>query len=178
MMRQTITAVLIVLMFVPTLPARSNNDWQKAEKLKHGTTVEVLLSSGENIRGEVEDVSDTGMQIATAGGSIDPRIGWLRDVDRASVRRIVRIRRTNLPDSRRWMIAGAAAGGAIGVTTGAVQDAEHGNNGRWILGGFAGAVGGFFVACVALAAVATVQVAQRPTRRQVVYEEDGIHSRR
>jgi hypothetical protein len=178
MMRRTLTAVLVVLMFVPTLPARNNNDWQNAEKLKRGTTVEVLLSSGENIRGEVADVSDTGMQIATEGGNTDPRVGWLRDVDRASVRRIVRIRQSKFPDSRRWMIAGAVAGGAVGVTTGAVQDAEHGNNGRWILGGFAGAVGGFFVACVALAAVATVQVAQRPTHRQVVYENASAQAPR
>ena len=96
MMRRTLTALLVVLMFVPTVPARSNNDWQNAEKLKRGTTVEVLLSSGENIRGEVEDVSDTGMQIATEGGNIDPRVGWLRDVDRASIQRIVPVSYTHL----------------------------------------------------------------------------------
>jgi hypothetical protein len=178
MMRRTLTALLVVLMFVPTVPARSNNDWQNAEKLKRGTTVEVLLSSGENIRGEVEDVSDTGMQIATEGGNIDPRVGWLRDVDRASIQRIVRIRGTSFPDSRRWMIVGAVGGGAIGVATGAVQDVEHGNNGRWLLGGLGGAGLGFLASCGVLAVVAAVRVAELPRHRQVVYEDTSAHGPR
>jgi hypothetical protein len=178
MMRRTLAAVLVILLFVPTLPARSDHDWQNAEKLKRGTTVEVLLSSGENIRGEVEGVSDTGMQIAAVGGNVDLRVGWLRDVDRASVRRIVRIRQTKFPDARRWMIIGAVAGGAIGVTTRAVGDIEHGNNGRWILGGLGGAGLGFLVSCAALAAVGTVEAAQVPRHRQIVYESIGVHQPR
>ncbi|MGD0401788.1 MAG: hypothetical protein ABSB66_01205 [Candidatus Acidiferrales bacterium] len=171
MLRRTLTALLIVLLAVPELPAHSVHDWENAKKLKRGSSVEVLLQSGENIRGEVEDVSDAGMQIATEGGNIEPRVGWLRDVDRASVRRIVRIRQTKFPDSRRWMITGAVAGGAIGLTAGAVGDIEHGNNGRWILGGLGGAGLGFLVSCAALAAVATVHIAQTPRRRDVVYED-------
>ena len=173
-MRRTLTTMLIVLLFVPELPARSNHDWHKVKNLKSGTTVEVLLSSGENISGEVGGVSDTGMQIAATSGNVDPRVGWLRDVDRASVRRIVRFRRTNLPDQRRWMIAGAVAGGAVGVTVGAVGDIRHGDNGRWLLGGLGGAGLGFLVSCAALAAVATVEVARIPGRRQVVYEDKSI----
>lgn len=178
MLRRTITAVLVVFMFVPTLPARGNNDWKNAENLKRGTTVEVLLSSGENIRGEVEGVNDTGIQIATVGGKIDPRVGWLRDVDRASIRRIVRIRQSRFPDSKRWMITGAVAGAAIGVTTGAVGDIEHGNNGRWLLGGLGGAGLGFFFSCAALAAVATVEVARLPNHRHVVYEAASVQAPR
>jgi hypothetical protein len=172
-MRRTFATMLIVLLFVPELPARSNHDWENVRKLKRGVTVEVLLSSGENIRGELDGVSDTGMQIATAGGNIDPRVGWLRDVDRGSIRRIVRIRHPNLPDSKRWMIVGAVAGGAVGVTTGAVGDIGHGNNGRWIVQGLAGAGIGFFVSCAALATVASVQLAQLPRHRQIVYEKMG-----
>jgi hypothetical protein len=176
MMRRTFTTMLIVLLFVPELPARSNHDWENVKKLKRGVTVEVLLSSGESIRGELGDVSNTGMQIATADGNIDPRVGWLRDVDRGSIRRIVRIRHPNLPDSKRWMITGVVAGAALGVTTGAVQDVEHGNNGRWILGGLGGAGFGFFVSCAALAAVASVQLAELPRHRQIVYEDMGIRA--
>lgn len=172
-MRRTLTALLIVLLLVPELSARSSHDWATVKKLKVGTSVEVLLRRGENISGEVESVSDAGMQIATVGGNIDPRVGWLRDVDRASIRRIVRIRRSNFPDPKRWMIIGAVAGGAVGVTTGAVGDIEHGNNGRWILGGLGGAGLGFLVSCGALAAVAAVQVARLPNHRQVVYEDAG-----
>jgi hypothetical protein len=175
-MRRALTAVLVVLLVVPELSARSDHDWENVKKLKRGATVEVLLSSGENIRGEVDGVSDTGIQIATAGGNIDPRVGWLRDVDRASVRRIVRIRRTNLPDSKRWMIVGAVAGGAVGVTTGAVGDIEHGNNGRWIVQGLGGAGIGFLVSCGVLATIATVQLAQLPRHRQIVYEEKNVQA--
>jgi hypothetical protein len=173
-MRRTVTTVLIVLLFVPELPARSDHGWENVKKLKAGTSVEVLLSSGEDVCGEINSASDTGVQIATASGNVDQRIGWLRDVDRASVRRIVRFRRNNLPDSKRWMIAGAVAGGAVGVTVGAVGDIRHGNNGRWLLGGLGGAALGFLVSCAALAAVATVEVAQIPGRRQLVYEDKRI----
>jgi len=175
MMRRTLTTMLIVLLFVPELPGRSNHDWESVKKLKSGAIVEVLLWKGENISGEVEGVSATGMQIATVGGNVDPRVGWLRDVDRASIQRIVRIRHPNLPDSKRWMITGTVAGAAVGVTTGAVQDVEHGNNGRWLLGGLGGAGFGFFVSCAALAAVASVQLAQLPRHRQIVYEDTSAH---
>jgi len=72
------------------------------------------------------------------------------------------------------MIAGAVAGGAVGVTVGAVGDIRHGDNGRWLLGGLGGAGLGFLVSCAALAAVATVEVARIPGRRQVVYEDKSI----
>jgi hypothetical protein len=177
-MRRTLAAMLIVLLFVPGLPARSNHDWENVKKLKSGTSVEVLLSSGETISGEVEGISDAGMQIATVGGNIDPRIGWLRDVDRARIRRIVRIRQTNLPDAKRWMITGAVAGGAIGVTTGAVADVRHGGDYHWAEGALGGAGLGFLVSCAALAAVGAVQLAQLPRHRQVVYEDKSVHAPR
>src|SRR3984885_6262015 len=135
-MRRMLVAVLVSLLLVPTLPARSKRDWKK---LKAGAAVEVSLWTGESLSGEVESVSDTGMQVAAVGGNIYPRVGWLRDFDRRNIRSVARGREHSLPDSKKWMIAGTLAGGAIGVTTGAVRDAEHGNNGRWIVGGFAGA---------------------------------------
>jgi hypothetical protein len=174
-MRRMLVAVLVSLLLIPTLPARSKRDWENVKKLKIGAAVEVSLWTGESLSGEVESVSDTGMQVAAVGGNIDPRVGWLRDFDRRNIRSVARVREHSLPDSKKWMIAGTLAGGAIGVTTGAVRDAEHGNNGRWIVGGFAGAVLGFGVSCAALGAVALVDTTRGLHRREIVYEDTGRH---
>ena len=71
------------------------------------------------------------------------------------------------------MIAGAAAGGAAGVGVGIARDAKYGNNGRWVVDGFAGAVLGFFGSCVALAGVAAFHLTQSPGHHKVIYEDDG-----
>jgi hypothetical protein len=170
-----LVAMLISLLLVPTLPARSKRDWENVKKLKPGAAVEVSLWTGESLSGEVEGVSDSGMQIAAVGGNVDPHVGWLRDFDRGNIRSVARMREHSLPDSKRWMIAGTLAGGAIGVTQGAVRDAEHGNNGRWIVGGFAEAVLGFGVSCAALGVVAVVDITRGIHRREIVYEDMGQH---
>ena len=174
-MRRMLVAVLVSLLLIPTLPARSKRDWENVKKLKAGAAVEVSLWTGESLSGEVESVSDTGMQVAAVGGNIDPRVGWLRDFDRRNIRSVARVREHSLPDSKKWMIAGTLAGGAIGVTTGAVRDAEHGNNGRWIVGGFAGAVLGFVASCAAVGVVGIVDVSRGIHRREIVYEDQGHH---
>lgn len=174
-MRRMLVTVLIALLLAPTLPARGSHDWENVKKLKPGAAVEISLWTGENLSGEIAGVSDTGMQVATVGGNIDPRVSWLRDFDRANIRSVARMREHSLPNSKRWMIAGALAGGAVGVTQGAVRDAEHGNNGRWIVGGFAGAVLGFVVSCAALGVVGVVDITRGVHRREVVYEDKGHH---
>ena len=174
-MRRMLVTVLIALLLAPTLPARGSHDWENVKKLKPGAAVEISLWTGENLSGEVTGVSDTGIQVATAGGNIDPRVGWLRDFDRANIRSVACMREHSLPNSKRWMIAGALAGGAVGVTQGAVRDAEHGNNGRWIVGGFAGAVLGFVVSCAALGVVGVVDITRGLHRREIVYEDKGHH---
>ena len=174
-MRRILVTVLTALLLVPTLPARGKRDWENVKKLKAGAAVEVSLWTGESLSGEVEGVSDTGMQIAAVGGNIDPRVGWLRDFDRANIRSVARTREHRLPDSKRWLIAGTLAGGAIGVTQGAVRDAEHGNNGRWIVGGFAGAVLGFVASCAAVGVVGIVDVSRGIHRREIVYEDMEHH---
>lgn len=174
-MRRMLVTVLIALLLTPTLPARGSHDWENLKKLKPGAAVEISLWTGENLSGEIAGVSDTGMQVATVGGNIDPRVSWLRDFDRANIRSVARMREHSLPNSKRWMIAGALAGGAVGVTQGAVRDAEHGNNGRWIVGGFAGAVLGFVVSCAALGVVGVVDITRGVHRREVVYEDKGHH---
>ncbi len=171
-MRRTLAAMLIVLLLVPELPARNNRGWENVKKLKRGTSVEILFWSGENLSGAIDGVSDAGIQLAMDDASA-AQVGWLRDFDRASIRRVVRVREHNLPDSRRWMAIGAVAGGAVGVTAGAIGDAEHGNNGRWIVDGFAGAVFGWLVSVVALGAAGTVDVARGLHRREIVYEDQS-----
>jgi len=172
-MRRMLVAGLTALLLVPTLPARGKRDWENVKKLKVGAAVEVTLWTGENVSGEVEGVSDTGMQIAAVGGNIDQRVGWLRDFDRANIRSVARMREHRLPDSKRWLIPGTLAGGAVGVTQGAVRDAENGNNGRWIVGGFAGAVLGFVASCVAVGVVAVMDITRGIHRREIVYEDQG-----
>jgi hypothetical protein len=174
-MRRTLAALLIALSLAPGLPARNNDDWENVKKLKHGTDVEISLWSGENLNGKIEDVNNTGLQLTAADRS-GPGIGWLRDVDRASIRTVVRFRRPYLPDGKRWMVTGAVGGGLIGVTAGAVSDAEHGNNGRWLLGGLGGAGLGFLASCAALAAVGVVDTAKMVHRRDLVYEGTRNHA--
>ena len=166
-----------MLVLAPEISARSNSDWGNVRKLRPGTYVEISLWSGENLSGKIQDVNDSGLQVGTADRS-GPGASWLRDVDRASVRSIVRFRRPYVPDGKRWMVTGAVGGGLIGVGVGAASDAEHGNNGRWLLGGLGGAGLGLLVSCAALAAVGAFDVAQGMHRRDIVYEAERTQPRR
>jgi len=159
-------------LFARELPARSNHNWENVKNLKPGTNVRVLLWSGEELSGAVDAVSDVGLQLATVGSS-GPGVGWLRDIDRTSIRRIVRIRKSNLPDPKRWMLRSAVAGGAIGLTAGAVSDMEHGDNYHWFEGALGGAGLGFFASCAAQLAVGTVELAKGMRGEKVVYEDQG-----
>lgn len=172
-MRRTLTALLIALLFVPDLPARSNHDWDNVKKVKPGTTLEIQLKNGDHLYGELDQVSDSALRIYAADNN-SAQTNWQRDLDRTQIRRIVRFRRSSdFPNPARWMTIGAVAGGAIGVGTGAIGDARHGNNGRWIVDGFAGAILGFFASCAVLAGVALVHVAQLPRHTKLIYEDNS-----
>jgi hypothetical protein len=171
-MRRTLTAVLIVLLFARGLPARSEHNWENVKKLKPGTNIRVLLWSGEELSGAVDAVSNVGLRLATVGSN-GPGVGWLRDFDRTNIRRIVRFRKSNLPDPKRWMVRGAVAGSAIGLTAGAVSDIKHGDNYHWFGGALGGAGLGFFASCAALTAVGAVDLARAVRGEKVVYEDQG-----
>ena len=171
-MRRTLTAILIVLLLAGELPARSNHNWENVKKLKPGAAVRVLLWSGEELSGVVDAVSNGGLRLVTVGSN-GPGVGWLRNIDRTSIRSIVRIRKPNLPDPNRWMIRGAAAGGAIGLTGGAVSDIKHGDNYHWFEDALGGAGLGFFASCAALTAVGAVDLAKAVRGEKVVYEDQG-----
>jgi outer membrane lipoprotein SlyB len=174
-MRRTLATLLIVLLFAPELPARSNRDWENVKKLKHGTSVQILLWSGENLSGEIDAVSDAGLRLSIPDRSVRGA-SWLREADRASIRMIVRVRHHHLPDPHRWMRVGTVAGTAIGATAGAVADVKQGDNYHWLEGAFGGALAGFAVSDMALGAVAIVDSARTLSGRKVVYEDTGNHT--
>jgi hypothetical protein len=153
-MRRTLTVLivipLLVVLFVTDLPARNNTDWNNVKRLKRGAPVEILLWSGENLRGKIDEVSDAGVQLAMIDRS-NPQLGIQHQFERTSIRRIVTVRQLNLPDSKRWIVTGTVAGGGIGLV--------------------GGAIGGLLISCVALAAVGGVDMARAKQREKVVYED-------
>jgi hypothetical protein len=164
-----LATLLIILLFAPELPARGSHDWDDVKKLKRGTVVEISLWSGDYLRGDVESVSDSKLQIATTDPSA-AQTNWLRDLDRNAVRKIVRPSDAQLHDPRRWMIGGAVAGGAVGLGIGVHTDINQHQKYQWFEGAFAGAVLGFVAGLVALAVADTAQLGHR---HQVVYEANG-----
>jgi len=171
-MRQILAVLLAALLAAPALPARDNHDWANVEKVKLGTHVRVLLWSGENLGGELDAVSDSTLRLSVADSSA-PQSGWSRTLDRGSIHRVSRARRNDPPNPHPWLIGGAVAGGVAGVAVGAVQDAKRGTNGRWLLGGFAGAVFGFVAAVAAVGTVAIVKTARDASHVRLLYEDPG-----
>jgi len=161
-MRRGLILLIITLAVSPAVLARTNQDWGKVGRLKPGSKVLVILWTGDEIQGRLKSVSPTGLSLVT-GSSWKP----LQEIARDDIRRIVHLRGPKLPDPERWMRDGALIGGAAGVTTGAIQDATQGNNGRVLTKGLAGAGMGFFGSCVALAGVGVVATAHHS---KVVYE--------
>ncbi|HLV94723.1 MAG TPA: hypothetical protein VKS44_06000 [Candidatus Acidoferrales bacterium] len=174
-MRRFLALLIAVPLVVPALPARSNK-WTNVMKLKPGTSVEILLSSGENVSGSIDSASDTGIRLAVPDPTNEQDNG-MRTIDRSNIRRVARIvyHPRHLPNQEKWLTIGAVGGGVIGATAGGIADINHGTNGSWLLDGFAGALVGFFASCAALAVVAVVTVA-RPTYRSKVVYENGSHN--
>jgi len=118
-MRRILTILFAVLFIAPGLSARSKSDWANVEKLKPGSTVLIVLSSGEELRGRLDGADDARLWL-TKMDRRNIRGGSRQSVDRASVRKIVRFRQPRLPDAGKWMFASTLAGGAIGVVSGAM----------------------------------------------------------
>jgi hypothetical protein len=159
--------LILVLMFSATCPqvfARNKHDWESAKRLKPGTSVYVRLRNQLYVSGRVVSVDDRMLRVST----IYPwDNGQPEEILRANVQKIVQIRRRILPDPHKVIVGGALIGGAVGVTAGAIDDATHGNNGRWFVGGLGGAGLGFFAACMTEAGFGVVALF-RPNR--VAYE--------
>jgi len=165
--------ILVVGLMLLSLCGRSvaqhRHEWSKVEKLKPGAKVLVTLWTGEEIQGRVESVGKASLGIRTSSS-------WkpLQRFARADIQTIVHLRGPKLPDPERWMRNGALIGGAAGVTSGAIQDATQGNNGRVLTQGLAGAGLGFFASCATLAGVGAVALVRHD---QLVYD-DKARSRR
>jgi outer membrane usher protein FimD/PapC len=170
--RQILAILLAALLAAPAVPARDAHDWANVKKLNPGTPVRVLLWSGESLGGELDAVSDSTLRLSVADRSA-PQTGWSRTLDRASIHRVSRARHNDPPNPKRWLIGGTVAGGAAGIAVGAAQDANRGTTGRWLLGGFAGAVLGFLAAVAAVGTVAIVKTARNASQVRVIYEDGG-----
>jgi hypothetical protein len=170
--RQFLAIILAALLAAPALPARDIHDWANLKKVKLGTPVHVQLWTGETLGGELDAVSDSTVRLSVADSSA-PQAGWSRTVDRASIHRVARVRHTDPPNPNHWLIGGAVAGGIAGIAAGAVQDAKHGNNGRWVVDGFAGAVLGFVAAVAVVGGVLVVKTVSSSSHVRVVYEDSG-----
>ena len=155
-MRKAFVIAFAVLSFTSALFAKGNHDWNHVERLKTGTPVLISLWSGRLISGSVDAVGPDAVRIDTADPDVG--VGSLIDFGRADIRRIVRVRRTDLPDPARWMAMGALIGGGVGFTSGAIYDIAHHENYHWIAGGFAGAAFGFFGSAAVLAGVGVVDL--------------------
>jgi hypothetical protein len=164
-MRRTLATMVVLLLFMPDLPARNTNDWANVKQLKHGMFVEILLWTGENLRGRLDEVTDDNLNLDILDRN-NPQIGLQHELRRASIHRITGVRYLIFPDQNRWMITGAAAGGAI-------VDVTHGTNYHWLAGALGGALAGLFVSRVALGAVGVVDAGRSIHRAKIVYSADA-----
>jgi len=166
-MRKPVLMLLAVLTFTPALFAKSHHDWEHVEKLKPGSSVVVFLWNGRHIGGSVDRVGLASLRIDIADPEVG--VGALEDFNRAEVRKIVRVRRPNLPDPQRWILIGTLAGGGAGFISGAIYDATHHEDYHWLTGGLGGAGLGFLGSCVILAGVGVVDLFRR--HDTLVYED-------
>lgn len=162
-MRWVLTVGLIVIAVCPQLFA-GKRDWERVKRLKHGTSVYVILEKGQPVSGRFAGAGDSGLYVAT----IYPwDNGVPEQIARENVRRVVHVRRRILPDPGAMMAGGIVIGGGAGLMAGAISDVRHGNNGRWFVGGLGGAGVGFLGACLTEAGFGVVAIFRQD---KIVYE--------
>jgi hypothetical protein len=165
-MRRTLAIMFVVLLFVADLPARHTNDWANVKQLKRGMFIEILLWTGESLRGKIDEVTDDSLNLDILDRN-NPQIGLQHELRRASIHRITSVRHLSFPDQNRWMITGALAGGGVGLAGGAIADVTHGTNYHWLALAFGGTLAGLFVFCVALGAVGGVDAGRGIHREKI-----------
>lgn len=162
-MRWRLTIGLFVISVCPQLFA-GKRDWERVKRLKHGTSVYVILEKGQPVSGRIDAVDDNGLRVAT----IYPwDKGVPEPIARENVLRVVHVRRRILPDPGAMLAGGIVIGGGAGLIAGAISDIRHGNNGRWVTGGLGGAGLGFLGACVTEAGFGVMALFRHD---KVVYE--------
>ena len=162
-MRCILVVGLILLSFCGQSLGQNRHDWSKVEKLKPGAKLLVTLWTGEKIEGRIDTVGKASLGLRTSSS-------WkpFQRFARADIQTIVHLRGQKLPNPERWMRNGALIGGAVGVTSGAIQDATQSNSGRALTHGLAGAGVGFFASCAALAGAGAVALVHHD---KLVYED-------
>ena len=167
MRRKLIAVGFIVLSLTSAGWAKNTHDWEQVEKLKPGTTILIALWNGRLIDGSVDAVGPSSLRMNTADPEVG--VGSLEEFDRVNIRRIVHIRRPGMPEPERWMLIGALAGGAIGLTAGVIDDLSHHENYHWFTGGVGGAGVGFLASCTILAGWGVAELFHH--HRTLVYED-------
>lgn len=166
-MRKAFVIMFTVLVFTSASFAKSKHDWERVEKLKSGTPVLISLWSGRLITGSLDAVGPDTVRIDTADPEVG--VGSLIDFDRADIRKLERVRRSNSPDPHHWMAMGALIGAGVGFTAGGIYDVAHHENYHWLAGGLGGAALGYFGSAAVLVGVGTVDLFHH--RDKVVYED-------
>lgn len=160
-MRRAVAAVLALLFLCPALPARDIHNWRNAEKLRRGSTVKVVLWNGGEIDGQIEFATDSAVQVAASNvDAYDPNS--IQTIDRASIRRVIRLRGAlYLPDGRRWGAIGAVGGGAAGALSAGIS---YGDGVHAFFGGLGGALFGWLGGMISSAVVVLVQLPRAYSR--------------
>lgn len=172
-MRHSLATTFVLLLLCPGVLARDIHNWGNVTKLKRGTPVLLVLRSGRDVTGQIESLTDSTVQLGVPD-SDNYQAGWIQTIERTAIRKVVRMRRPlYYPDTQHWIVAGALVGGSAGVASGAISDIRHGNQARWLIGGF---VGSFAGASLGGAAAIVVVLAQIPGallgRNKLIFEAD------
>jgi hypothetical protein len=163
--RKLLILCAILVVFSVQLFAR-NHDWNKVEKLKPGTLLEIELWKGPVVVGRLELATDSSVRLKLWYGTA------MEEISRNLVRRVIRVPRTHAPDPHKLLVAGAVVGGVAGATAVSVSD-HHDCQGckgfRIVMGGAAGAGLGFMGAAMIGAGI---EVADLLHHSKVIYVGD------
>lgn len=167
-MRRVVTILLVALLLCPDLPARDLHKWQNVEKLRHGTTVSVVLWNGGEIKGKFEFATDSSVQVAASNvDAYDP--SSIQTIDRTSIRRVIRLRAAwYMPNERTWGTVGAVGGAGAGAIAAGVS---YGDGLHAFFGGLAGALFGWLAGVLAGGVVMIAQIpGAYPRHPKVIFE--------
>jgi len=156
------------LLFAENCPREASN-WENVKKLKPGTNVRVLLWSGQELSGAVDAMSAVGLRLATVGSNGPESAGSAISTARASGGLCAFASPTCHIQTR--MIRSAVAGGAIGLTAGAVSDVNTAKL-PLVRSALGGADLGFFASCAALTA-SGLSTSRRQCGRKSCVEDQG-----
>jgi hypothetical protein len=167
-MRRTFALLIIALLVVPRASAKDKSDWQSVKRLRRDTALLVILGDGQRTKGGFLEATDSTLVLTTLDCS-DIDTGWTCHLDRADVKRVIRIHE-DLPDPEEWMAIGTAGGGVVGLAIGASIEKGVNAKGDAIVDGFRGAAVGFLASMVAVLGATIVEAVRYPRGQKLIYE--------